>query len=102
SGFHRAVEQTLERLDLSGKMKLTATASGPLRPIAEKRLMDQIDFQLMADPRDFVVKPPRWNAPFTHVSGAVRTSRDCIVLENVEGLYHQDNYFLASARIPRE
>jgi hypothetical protein len=102
SGFPRAIEQAPQRLDLSGKMKLTATASGPLRPAAGKRLMDQIDFQLMGDPRDVIVKLPRWNAPFTSVSGTVRASRDCIVLENVEGLYHQDKYFLASARIPLE
>src|SRR5205085_2341478 len=38
--------------------------------------------------------------PFTNVSGTVHANRDVITLENVEGRYFTDRFFVDSARIP--
>jgi hypothetical protein len=66
------------------------------------RVMDQVDYQVIAYPRDVTVKPPKWESPLTGVSGTVRANRDAIVFENVEGRYFDDRYFVTAARIPLE
>jgi hypothetical protein len=102
SGLPTAIEQALGRFDVSGKMRLTATAVGPLQPMPGTRVMDQVDYQVIAYPRDVTVKPPKWESPLTDVSGIVRANRDAIVFENVEGRYFDDRYFVTAARIPLE
>jgi hypothetical protein len=100
SGLPTKIEQALGKMDLSGKLRLTATAAGPLRPAPGSRLMDQVDFQVVAYPRDWVIKPPRWATPFTGVTGTLHVNRDTISLENVEARFEQDRFFVTSARIP--
>jgi hypothetical protein len=102
SGLPSKIEQALGKLDLSGKLRLTATAAGPLRPAPGTRIMDQVEYQVIAYPRDLEVRPPNWPAAFTNVSGTVRANRDVIIVENVEGRYHDDKCFVTSARIPLE
>lgn len=102
SGLPSKVEQALERLRISGRMQMTATAAGPLRPLQDKRVMDQVEYQVIAYPRDLAIVPPKWQLPFTKVSGTVRANREAITLENVEGDYQGDRYFLQGARIPMD
>jgi hypothetical protein len=66
------------------------------------RVMDQVDYQVIAYPRDLAIRPPKWERPFTNVSGTVRANHDVITFENVEGQYLGDRYFLTTARIPME
>ena len=102
SGLPTKVERALEKLEITGKMRMTATAAGPMRPLPGKRAMDQVDYQVIADARDLAVRPPKWERPFTNVSGLVRANQDVITLENVEADYLGDRYFLTSARIPMD
>jgi hypothetical protein len=102
SGLPSAIEKALGRLELSGKVRLTATAAGPLRPDPARRVMDQVEYQVVAYPRDISVKPPKWPGPFTNVSGTVRANREAVVFENVEARYREDRFFVAGARIPLE
>ena len=88
------------KLDLAGKMKLTATASGPLRPIHNKRLADQIDYEVIAYPRDLEIKLHKWPKPFTNASGIVRANPKAILFQNVEFQYQADKFFVTSAQIP--
>jgi hypothetical protein len=92
--------QALGKLDLSGKLRLTTTAAGPLRPAPGTRIMDQVDYQVIAYPRELSARPLNWPASFTDVSGTVRANKDVITLENVEAQYHGDKFFLTAARIP--
>ena len=100
SGLPSRIGQALGKLELTGKVRLTATAVGPLRPAPTKRVMDQVEYQLIAHPRDIAVKPPKWTAPFTNVSGTVRANREALIFENVEAEYFEDRFFVAGARIP--
>jgi len=100
SGLPSKIEKALAKLELSGKLKMTATAAGPLRPAPGTRLMDQVDFQVVAYPRDWVVKPKHWSKPFTNVSGTVHASRETLAIENVEAQFEGDKFFVTSARIP--
>ncbi|HEY7116492.1 MAG TPA: AsmA-like C-terminal region-containing protein [Tepidisphaeraceae bacterium] len=100
SGLPTRLERALDKLDLSGTMRLTATAAGPLRPIPDKRVMDQVEYQVVAYPRDVAVRPPRWEKPLTNVSGTVRANAQAVTFENVEGRYQGDRYFVTSARMP--
>jgi hypothetical protein len=100
SGLPSKIEKALSKLDLSGKLKMTATAAGPLRPAPGSRLMDQVDFQVVAYPRDWVVKPLRWATPFTGVSGTIHADRDTLSMENVEAQFQGDRFFVTAARIP--
>lgn len=100
SGLPSRIEKALKELELSGKLKMTATAAGPLRPAPGTRMMDQVDFQVVAYPRDWVVKPRRWSKPFTNVSGTVHASRDALALENVAAQFEGDKFFVTAARIP--
>jgi hypothetical protein len=100
SGLPTRIEQALAKIDLSGKMRLTATAAGPIRPAPGTRFMDQVDYQVIAYPRELVARPLNWPASFTGVSGTVRANKDVITLENVEAEYHGDKFFLTAARIP--
>jgi hypothetical protein len=100
SGLPTKIEKALAKLELSGKVKMTATAAGPLRPSPGSRMMDQVDFQVVAYPRDWVVRPLHWTTPFTNVSGTVHASRDALSVENVEAQFHGDRFFVTAARIP--
>jgi len=100
SGLPTRVEELLNKFELSGKVRMTATAAGPLRPASGARVMDQVDYQVIAYPRDVVVKSPKWQTPFTGISGTVRANRDTIVVENVEARFHDDKFFVTGARIP--
>jgi hypothetical protein len=100
SGLPTRIEQALAKIDLSGKMRMTATAAGPIRPAPGTRFMDQVDFQVIAYPREISARPLNWPASFTGVSGTVRANKDVITLENVEAQYHGDKFFLTAARIP--
>jgi hypothetical protein len=100
SGLPTRIEQALAKIDLSGKMRMTATAAGPIRPAPGTRMMDQVDYQVIAYPRELVARPMNWPASFTGVSGTVRANKDVITVENVEAQYHGDKFFLTAARIP--
>ncbi|MDB5318813.1 MAG: hypothetical protein JWN40_444 [Phycisphaerales bacterium] len=102
SGLPTRIEQALAKMDLSGKMRLTATAAGPIRPAPGTRFMDQVEYQVVAYPRELVARPMNWPASFTGVSGTVRANRDVITVENAEGEYHGDKFFVTGARIPLE
>jgi hypothetical protein len=102
SGLPSKVERALERLRITGKMQMTATAAGPLRPLQDRRVMDQVEYQVIAYPRELTIVPPKWSRPFTNVSGTVRANQEAITLENVEGNYQGDRYFVEGARIPME
>jgi hypothetical protein len=102
SGLPTKVERALEKFEITGKMRMTATAAGPLRPVTGKRLMDQVDYQVIAYPREMAIRPPKWARPFTNVSGTVRANQEAITFENVEGQYLGDRYFLNTARIPMD
>lgn len=95
-----ALQRVIGKLDLAGKMKLTATASGPLRPIHNKNLADQIDYEVIVYPRDFEIKLHKWPQPFTNASGIIRASPKAILFQNVEFQYQADKFFVTSARIP--
>src|SRR5205085_5559957 len=66
----------------------------------DRRLADQIDFEVLATGHDLVVKPPKWSHPFTDVSANIHATPELIVVENAEGQYFQDKYFVTAARIP--
>lgn len=100
AGLPTRVEAMLGKLQLTGKMKLTATASGPLKPSPAKRLLEQIDYEVVAYPRDLQVKHVKWPKPFTGVSGIVRASPAAILFDNVEASYLDDKFFVTSAQIP--
>ncbi len=100
TGLPTRLETMLGKLQLTGKMKLTATASGPLKPVPGKRLLDQIDYEVVAYPRDLQVKHLKWPQPFTGVSGIVRASPAAILFDNVEASYFGDKFFVTSAQIP--
>jgi hypothetical protein len=102
SGLPSKVERALDRFRVTGKMQMTATAAGPLRPVQGKRVMDQVEYQVIAYPRDLAILPPKWERPFTNVSGTVRANQEAISFENVEGRYQGDRYFVESARIPMD
>jgi hypothetical protein len=100
TGLPSKIEQALAKFGLGGKVRLTATAAGPLTPLPGIRLADQLEFQAVAYPRDMTVRPPKWDKPFTHVSGTVKANKDVVSFENVEGRFGADRVFVDSARIP--
>ena len=102
SGLPKKIEQALNKMELSGKVKLTATATGPLRPRKDTPALDQIEYQVVAYPRDLAVKPPKWPGPITNVSATIHANRDAILIENAEGSYHEDRFYVSLARIPME
>ena len=59
--FHDVIRRRegKRKLDLSGKLRLTATAAGPLRPAPGTRIMDQVEYQMIACPRELVTAAPR-------------------------------------------
>jgi hypothetical protein len=100
AGLPARLEAAMDKLRLTGKMKLTATASGPLRPLPGRKLLDQIDYEIVAYPRDVQVQFKKWSKPFTGVSGIVRASPAEILFENVEASYFDDKFFITSAHMP--
>lgn len=102
TGLPTRLEAMLGKLQLTGKMKLTATASGPLNPVPAKRLLDQVVYEIVAYPRDLQVKHVKWPKPFTNVSGIIRASPAAILFEDVEASYLADKFFVTSAHIPMD
>jgi hypothetical protein len=94
------VQNLLDRFNVTGKLKFTATASGPLRPSGGGRFIDGVDYRAVAYPRDVALHVPKWPLPLTNLAGTVRANKQVVTLENVEGNYGEDRFFVTSARIP--
>src|SRR6185503_19294014 len=95
------VQKTLEKLNASGNLRLTAAARGPLvRPSPSARLVDLVEYEAIAYPRGITIQPPRFPMPLTNVTGTLRATKKAVVLENIEANYGDDRYYVATARIP--
>jgi hypothetical protein len=99
----QSLRKILDKLNVSGMMRLTAVVRGPLvRPDEAHPLVDLVDYEAVAYPRDVSFQPPNFPVPVTHITGTVRATPTAIELENVEGDYGDDHYDIASARLPIE
>lgn len=101
---HQVLPQPLRKLAdryaVAGKMNLSATAWGPLSAPQGHRLLDVVEYELAAYPREVTVLPKNWPMPLTGISGAVRANKQVMTFENVEARYGEDKLFVQVARLP--
>ncbi len=91
-----------EKIDLKGKLELTAAGSGPMRAAPDRPYLQQVEYDGIAYIRDATFKFSKFDKSFDKVSGTARINPKAIALEDVEGRYLEDQYFVTSARIPLE
>lgn len=89
-----------DRYDLSGKLNFSATAAGPLTRSSDRRLLDEITYDVAAYPRDVTFTPKNWPLQLDRISGTVRANAHVISFENVEAHYGADKVFVLVARLP--
>ncbi|HYE17450.1 MAG TPA: AsmA-like C-terminal region-containing protein [Tepidisphaeraceae bacterium] len=92
----------VEKYDVAGKVQVTLAGTGPTKAADDRPYLDQIDAEGLAYARDVSFKPAKFDRPFTKVSGAIRLGRKAVAIENAQGRYDDDEFFLTSARIPLE
>ena len=92
----------VEKYDVAGKAQITLAGTGPTRAADDRPYLDQVDLEGLAYARELSFKPAKFDRPFTAVSGAVRLSRKAVAIENAQGRYGDDEFFVTSARISLE
>lgn len=94
------VQKLLEHLGCRGKLEFTVAANGPLKPPAGTRPADSIQYELVAFPRDFSMKPTKFPLAIEKITGTIYVVPGLVRLQNMEGIYGRDKLFLMSARMP--
>jgi hypothetical protein len=94
------VQKLLEHLGCRGKLEFTVAGKGPLKPPPGTRPADSIQYELVAVPREFSMKPTKFPRPIEKISGTIYVVPGLVRLQNMEGVYGGDRLFVNAARLP--
>jgi len=92
----------MEKYEAAGRAQITLAGSGPIKASDDRPYLEQIDFDGLAYVRNASFKPSKFGRAFTKVSGTLKLNQKALAIENAQGQYGEDEYFLNSARIPLE
>lgn len=95
--------ESQDPLGLAGRVKVVASASGPLKPPAGQTVFQAADYRAIARPVGVRVQPPKFPLPLENVGGddaQIELKPGVVILKHVAARYGSDDILVRTARIP--
>ncbi|HZK79651.1 MAG TPA: hypothetical protein VFC46_01255, partial [Humisphaera sp.] len=90
----------LDRVKLHGRLKFTASASGPTQIPKDATILSVVKHELVAYPVDMAIQPPIYPSPVGHITGGpIRFQGGVVRFENLSGDYGGDKVVLDDGHI---